>query len=204
MVRFLLFPFVEGASNPFEACSAEIAGVARSVDSIEREVASVAVVRPRSAPAPEPGVLGRVREGILAQHRAIERILSCIDSLVRQAELGDAFTSFVAPKLAQLTGDLSAELRAHLSYENRYLLPTIRVLDGSAERSERIYAEHLEQRDRVDELMRLLCTPSTADSVLVEVVSEFASELRSDMEREERGILAEAALCNAARSRSSS
>ena len=157
------------------------------------ETSQRVTVRPRAARAPDVRVPRLVRSSILAQHRAIEELLASIERLLSAAGRGEPFASFVGRELATLTGELGSELRAHLSYENRFLLATLRSIDGGCERAEQVYAEHREQRDRIDGLMRRLCTPSTSDAELMAAMRAFVRELRADMAREERGILAEPA-----------
>ena len=159
----------------------------------ETATAPPVVVPSQAAPPADTSSPSSVREAVLAQHRAIAAILGRIDEALERVPgdggVSDIETS-VAAHLRDRARELHDEFRAHLAFEERYMLPLVREADAwGAERVDRVLKEHAEQRELLEFLWQRFDDPQTHVQVLVSHIRDFAEILREDMDHEEGEVL---------------
>ena len=123
-----------------------------------------------------------VKLDVLAQH---EELRSRIRALGRNAERVDSPRAHRILRLLVLR--FAAQLDAHLAYEERELGPRVRQLDAwGAAREAALYAEHRDQRRRIEEVAMLAEAPGAADhAAFCEAVLELTDRILADMIHEE-------------------
>jgi hypothetical protein len=138
-----------------------------------------------SAPT-APVDAGTARRGILGQH---ERIRVLIEKARGVAELALDGVARAPDTVASMIADLRSTLDAHLTFEERVLLPLFRDdLPVGPQRADRLLDEHQRQRDMLAALDR----EATAFPELPTLAAKLAfltSWLISDMAEEERALL---------------
>jgi hypothetical protein len=127
-----------------------------------------------------------VRQRVLEQHGWLRTLLrDALDATTRtlQGEL-DA-----GAQLAGVVHDLSGRFRAHLAYEERYLLPVLAEVDvWGPVRASKLLDEHACQRAQLETLREGIETGWDAGRLAVATRS-LVTELLLDMEEEEAGCL---------------
>jgi iron-sulfur cluster repair protein YtfE (RIC family) len=133
-----------------------------------------------------------VRRRILADHERLRRDLERLEALANEI-LQD-----LHPPLATLRVDaerLLARLRAHMHWEESYLLPALREADAwGVERAERLTRDHREQRELLDFVMVRLRDATRPAAIVAGDVCHLVELLREDMREEEQELLDERVL----------
>jgi Hemerythrin HHE cation binding domain len=123
-----------------------------------------------------------VHDQILKEHRALGAMLDAIGGLLERFEDGDPVS--VEP-LRDHARALYLRFEAHLSFEDRELLPVLRSRRGPSE-AEALVREHVEQRELLDFLVSRLVLPGRPAMLLARELRQFGELLREDMAEEEQ------------------
>jgi hypothetical protein len=133
---------------------------------------------------PAPSV---VRATILAQHgvlrETLNRALAVATRALRSQPEGTSLSAIVR--------DLRARFRAHLEFEERWLVPLLREADAwGPERVERLLDEHGRQRAELDTLIEGIGAGWDTQRLALATRS-LVTDLLIDMADEERGCVSE-------------
>jgi len=133
-----------------------------------------------------------VRRRILTDHQRLRRDLERLERLANQIRQG------LPIPLAMLREDIErlfVWLRAHMEWEESYLLPALREADAwGAERGERLIRDHREQRELLDFLVARLRDATRPAEIVVGDVCHLVELLREDIREEEQELLDERVL----------
>jgi iron-sulfur cluster repair protein YtfE (RIC family) len=137
--------------------------------------------------APQRGLdAGAARRSILAQHQQIRSLLERARAVAEAAFDGGAEGRRVA---ADVVGELRSTMDAHLTYEERVLLPLLRSdLPLGPQRAEALLAEHRHQREMLSTVHNE-ARHNPGLPLLATKLAFLASWLLADMEEEERSLL---------------
>lgn len=126
-----------------------------------------------------------IRTIILEEHCELRRRLAGIEALLDGLTRGDS----AARRDLQKSFETLCELFVtHIAHEEAILRPILADIDNWGPiRIELMDEEHAEQRERVAELTHL--SPDADPGVYVRSVREFVTDLRADMDGEERECL---------------
>ena len=130
---------------------------------------------------------GEVRQAILVQHEDLRGLLRSLDELAsRAAEADDS----CVPALREIGVLAHDKLVTHLDFEDLYLVPAIRDVDGwGEERANLLAREHVEQRDLFEYILGRLRDTDQASILLGRELLAFVEVLLADMEHEEQTVL---------------
>lgn len=133
-----------------------------------------------------------VRRRVLADHERLRRDVEQIESFAK--EILEGLRMPISALLAEAK-DLVARLRAHMHWEESYLLPALREADAwGAERAEHLVRDHREQRDRLDFIVACLDDSTRPAKLVAQDVVHLVDLLREDMLVEEQEFLDERVL----------
>ncbi len=128
-----------------------------------------------------------VRQAILAQHEELRGLLRSLDELARSAAQSD---DACVPALREIGIYVHDKLVEHPNFEDRYLVPAIRDIDGwGEERSNLLAREHVEQRDLLQYILDRLRNTDRASILLGRELLAFVDVLLADMQQEEQTVL---------------
>ena len=132
-----------------------------------------------------------VRRRILDDH---DRLRGDLDRL--EATLSQAFAKGApAASLRLDAGALLARLRAHMHWEESYLLPALREADAwGVERADALIRDHREQRELLAFVDTRLRDEAKPAALLVRDIEQLIALLRDDMRDEEMELLDERVL----------
>ena len=130
---------------------------------------------------------GTGRDGILAQHRQLRRLLDSAQALAEAALDGSAAAGPAV--VAMAIGELRSVMEIHLAFEESVLLPLLNAAppEGVA-RAGRLVDEHARQREMLAALHAEACAHPELPMVAAKLAG-LTSWLRADMEEEERSLL---------------
>jgi iron-sulfur cluster repair protein YtfE (RIC family) len=132
-----------------------------------------------------------IRARILSDHQGLRRDLERLEALA--AEVSTGRTPSTALRVD--TEALLAWLRAHMRWEESYLLPALREADAwGNERAERLVQDHREQRELLDFLNQRIADEMQPAALLARDVAHLIALLRDDMRVEEAELLDERVL----------
>ena len=132
-----------------------------------------------------------IRSRILSDHQGLRRDLERLEALVADVRTGRKPS--VALRID--TEALLAWLRAHMRWEEAYLVPALREADAwGAERAERLMRDHCEQRELLGFLNERVSNAAQPADLLVRDVAHLIALLRDDMRQEEAELLDERVL----------
>jgi iron-sulfur cluster repair protein YtfE (RIC family) len=132
-----------------------------------------------------------IRSRILGDHERLRGDLDRLEALVGDARAGSAARA----SLLIDTEALLARLRAHMHWEESYLLPALREADAwGAERAEQLTRDHREQSELLDFLNVRLREQARPIALLVREVEQIIELLRNDIRQEEAELLDERVL----------
>jgi hypothetical protein len=133
-----------------------------------------------------------VRRRVCGDHERLRSELAQLDSLANQT-LRESRGA-----IAELRADaeaLLARLRAHMHWEESYLLPALREADAwGAERAERLVRDHREQCQLLDFAIARLRDAARPAALVARDVIGLVALLRADMREEEAELLDERVL----------
>ena len=133
-----------------------------------------------------------VRRRVLADHERLRRDVEQIEGFAREILEG---LPMPLSALRAEAKELVARLRAHMHWEESYLLPALREADAwGAERSEHLVRDHREQRDRLDFIVARLDDATRPGDLVARDVVHLVDLLREDMRVEELELLDERVL----------
>jgi iron-sulfur cluster repair protein YtfE (RIC family) len=133
-----------------------------------------------------------VRRRVLADHERLRRDVEQIESFAREILEG---LRMPISALRAKAKDLVARLRAHMQWEESYLLPALREADAwGAERAEHLVRDHREQRDRLDFVVERLDDSTRPAELVAQDVVHLVDLLCEDMLVEEQEFLDERVL----------
>jgi hypothetical protein len=131
-----------------------------------------------------------VRSRILSDHERLRGDLEALEAAVSQA-LDRTSTA----SLRMDTEAFLARLRAHMQWEESYLLPALREADAwGAERADALIRDHREQRDLLTFVDTRLRDEAEPAALLARNISNLIALLREDMRHEEAELLDERVL----------
>jgi iron-sulfur cluster repair protein YtfE (RIC family) len=134
--------------------------------------------------SPAPSV---VRATILAQHVVLREKLSRALTVASRALKGEP----EGVSLSAIVRDVRDRFRAHLAFEERWLVPLLRETDGwGPERVSRLLEEHARQRAELDTLIEGIEAGWDAQRLALATRS-LVTDLLIDMADEERGCVSE-------------
>jgi hemerythrin-like domain-containing protein len=132
-----------------------------------------------------------IRSRILSDHQGLRRDLERLEALVADVRIGRAASDALRVDAEALL----AWLRAHMRWEEAYLLPALRDADAwGAQRAEQLVRDHGEQRELLDFVNRRLLDGRHPADLLVRDVAHLIALLRDDMRQEEVELLDERVL----------
>jgi hypothetical protein len=132
-----------------------------------------------------------IRSHILSDHERLRDDLDRLEALVRELRGGRAALETVRLD----AGGLLARLRAHMRWEESYLLPALREADAwGKERAERLTRDHCEQHELLDFLNARLWDEAQHAALVASDVDHLVALLRDDMREEEAELLDERVL----------
>jgi hypothetical protein len=132
----------------------------------------------RSFLGPAPS---QVRAEVLNQHQALRSVLSATEAARR--------TGASRIELAHLAHEIRRRFRAHLSFEERLLVPILTGVDvWGPDRVRDLVGEHARQRTDLDALIAEIESGQRADD-LDAILRDLTANLLRDMVEEERDYL---------------
>lgn len=130
-----------------------------------------------------------VRERVLEDHARLRELLSELQQLAGRVLEGQRELESQLRTQGQL---LRERFLAHLDMEDRYLVPALRETVGwGEERAARVSAEHAEQRQRMDVILRHLVDLEEPAEWIAAELATLVRDLLMDMEHEDRAVLSE-------------
>jgi iron-sulfur cluster repair protein YtfE (RIC family) len=130
---------------------------------------------------------GRVRERVLADHRALRRQLQDLERSARHA------CGQPEADASQLRGEAEAlvtTLSEHMRWEDRFLEPALRQADAwGVERADLLAKDHREQRELLADVVAKLRDRGRPPRLVADNVLDLIALLREDMEEEEELLL---------------
>ena len=130
-----------------------------------------------------------IRKRVLSDHEDLRGRLAALEQVARATLAG---TAGAAAGLREAAEALLDRLAVHMTWEDRYLVPVLRVADGWGDaRSGRLAGEHREQRELLEYELRQLHDTSRPDAVVARNLLDFIKLLREDMQDEESAFLDE-------------
>lgn len=132
-----------------------------------------------------------IRSRILSDHQRLRRDLERLEALVADVRIGRTPSA----ALRVDTEALLAWLRAHMRWEEAYLLPALREADAWGEaRAERLIRDHREQRELLGFVNERVTDGTHPAALLLRDVAHLIELLRDDMRQEELELLDERVL----------
>jgi len=130
-----------------------------------------------------------VRRRVLSDHEELRQQLERLERRAQAAVKGAADAS---AELRSQGEALLDRLAIHMSWEDRYLVPVVRVADGwGDERAARIAEDHREQRELLRYALRQLHDQSRPEPLVASNLLDLVALLRKDMDEEEQAFLDE-------------
>jgi hemerythrin-like domain-containing protein len=137
----------------------------------------------------EPTRPSQVRHAILDDHRWLRELLADVEEVARRVGEGD---HALADRLRQRARAMRERFLGHLALEERYLVPALRETDAFGdERARLLLREHTDQRHRFEALLADLGNARHGIQDVARRVRRLVSDLRMDMEHEEKTLLDE-------------
>jgi iron-sulfur cluster repair protein YtfE (RIC family) len=134
----------------------------------------------------------KVRQRVLADHERLRRDVDQIEGFAN--EIIEGLRMPISALRAEAK-ELVAQLRAHMHWEESYLLPALRDADAwGAERADHLVRDHREQRDRLDFIAARLRDATRPGDLVARDVVHLVDLLREDMRVEELELLDERVL----------
>jgi iron-sulfur cluster repair protein YtfE (RIC family) len=133
-----------------------------------------------------------VRRRVLADHERLRRDLERLEGLAN--EILQGLSGPVGTLRVDAEG-LLARLRAHMHWEESYLLPALRGADAwGMERAEQLARDHREQSELLDFVVMRLRDATRPAAIVAGDVCDLVAMLREDMREEEQELLDERVL----------
>ena len=127
-----------------------------------------------------------VRDEILAEHELIRAVLGAVDRLAKALEAGRGEVD----ELREQALVLHRRLRAHLDFEDDFLVPAVREADAwGEERARQLGEDHTEQRELLEYVLRQLVDRDRVPLLLCRTMRSFVEVVLEDMAHEESGLL---------------
>ena len=134
-----------------------------------------------------------VRRRVLEDHGGLRADLDRIEALAREAD--ESRVAGVTDQLRREAQRILERLRMHMEWEEQHLVPALRAADAwGEERVAQLLADHREQREILDLIVKRLRDPERPDALIAEDVSDWVAYLREDMQQEEHDLLDERVL----------
>jgi hemerythrin-like domain-containing protein len=133
-----------------------------------------------------------VRRRVLGDHERLRQDVEQIEGLAKEILEG---LRMPISALRAAAKDLVVRLRAHMHWEESYLLPALREADAwGAERAQHLVRDHREQRDLLDFIVARLDDSTRPAEIVAQDVVHLVDLLREDMRVEEQEFLDERVL----------
>lgn len=127
-----------------------------------------------------------VRQQVLAQHAALRDLLRRVLDTTTLTLRGD---DEAAQEMDRIVREFRTRFRAHLGYEERFLVPVLAEVDiWGPQRVADLLNEHVNQRAELDTLIEGIESGWNPHHLAV-ATRALVTELLADMEEEERGCL---------------
>ncbi len=139
----------------------------------------------------------QVRSVILSEHVNIRALLLRSEEHAQRILSGGGFGDQEVLSLRGIAYQLYTGLCRHMELENRLLAPALAALDAFGKvRSDRLIAEHVEQRRSLERIVAQFDEPSEPPAAMAAALAHLITTFRQDMDIEEQMLLHPSLLCD--------